>query len=259
MRVAIVGYGRMGREVEKVLIDRGHSVCAIVEPTGPTDATADVYREVSRQALEGCDVAIEFSLADAVVANTGFYAEAACPGVIGTTGWLDDVDLVREKIEKSNIGVVYGSNFSIGAHVFFAVAGYAASLVREIEEYDLLIHEMHHRKKKDSPSGTALTLAQAVLDSVPRKKRIETGRLDRAPEAEELHVSSSRVGSVPGTHSLFLDSDADTIEVRHQARNRGGFALGAVLAAEWIIGRHGLFTVESFVRDLLERNRGGDQ
>ena len=254
MKVAIVGYGRMGREVERVLADRGHSICAVIEPTGPTDASADVYGEVSRQALEGCDVAIEFSLSEAVVANTSHYAEAACPAVIGTTGWLDQLESVRAEIDKSNIGVVYGSNFSIGAHVFFAIAGYAASLVSDIEEYDLLVHEVHHRRKEDSPSGTALTLARAVMEAVPRKTRLETGRLDRAPEPDELHVSSSRVGSVPGTHTLMIDSAADTIEIRHQARNRGGFALGAVRAAEWIIGKHGLFSVESFVHELLRRD-----
>ncbi|MCK4516189.1 MAG: 4-hydroxy-tetrahydrodipicolinate reductase [Spirochaetaceae bacterium] len=256
MRIAIVGYGRMGHEVEQALMARGHTISAIVEPTSMTGAPADVYGEVSGRSLAGCNVAIEFSLGEAVVSNAKAYAETGCPAVVGTTGWQHQLDEVRAAVETSEIGFVYGSNFSIGAHIFFAVSRYAASLVRNIEDYDLLIHEMHHKQKKDSPSGTALTLAQSVLDVVPRKRRIETGRLDRAPEPDELHVSSSRVGSVPGTHTLIMDSAADTIEVRHQARSRGGFALGAVLAAEWIIGKSGLYSVESFVQALLHEDQG---
>ncbi|MEE8441403.1 MAG: 4-hydroxy-tetrahydrodipicolinate reductase [Spirochaetia bacterium] len=256
MRIAIVGYGRMGHEVEQELVARGHTVSAIVEPTSPADAAVALYADVSRQSLAGCDVAIEFSVAEAAVSNARRYAEAGCPAVVGTTGWFLQLDEVRAAIEKSDIGFVHGSNFSIGAHIFFAISRYAASLVRNLEDYDLQIHEMHHRRKKDSPSGTALTLAQSVLDVVPRKRRIETGRLDRAPEPDEIHVSSSRVGSVPGTHTLTMDSAADTIEVRHQARNRGGFALGAVLAAEWIVGKSGLYSVESFVQALLHEDQG---
>ncbi|MBU8914237.1 MAG: 4-hydroxy-tetrahydrodipicolinate reductase [Spirochaetales bacterium] len=256
MNIAIVGYGRMGHEVERALTARGHTVSAVVDPVSPSDGSADLYDEVSPRALGGCDVAIEFSLPEAIVSNAKAYAETGCPAVVGTTGWLHQLDEVRAVVEASEIGFVYGSNFSIGAHIFFAVSRYAASLVRNIEEYDLLIHEMHHREKKDSPSGTALTLAQSVLDVVPRKRRIETGRLDRAPEPDELHVSSSRVGSVPGTHTFTMDSAADTIEVRHQARSRGGFALGAVLAAEWIVGRTGFHSVESFVQALLHEGQG---
>jgi len=179
-----------------------------------------------------------------------------CPAVVGTTGWFDHIEAIRPIVENSSAGLVYGSNFSIGAHVFISAARYAASLVASIEEYDLQIHEVHHRKKKDSPSGTALTLARAVLDAVPRKTTIETNRFDREPLDEELHVSSGRIGSVPGTHTLTLDSEADTIEIRHQARHRGGFALGAVLAAEWIRLHPGLHTVEEFVKDLIGGSEG---
>jgi len=260
MRVAIVGYGRMGHEIEAVLRARGHEIAAIVDPAVSGDEIAATGRdpairadEVSRELLSGCDVAIEFSLADAVAAHVDEYARAGVACVLGTTGWLDRLPEVRRTVEASSAALVYGSNFSIGAHVFFRVAAGAGSLVKDLEEYDLLIHEMHHRGKQDSPSGTALTLAEAVLAEVPRKKRIETARLDRAPEPDELHVSSSRGGAIPGTHTLYLDSAADTIEVRHQARNRGGFAIGAVRAAEWIAGRTGIFTVDQFIDDLLGR------
>jgi 4-hydroxy-tetrahydrodipicolinate reductase len=241
----------MGREVEAVLASRGHTVALVVDPAADSEK-ASVSRHLTPELLTGCDVAIEFSLAEAVPANVSVYAAAGCPAVVGTTGWLGDLDSVRAVVSGSSGSMVYGSNFSIGAHMFFAVSRFAASLVAGMKEYDLQIHEVHHRLKKDSPSGTALTLARAVMGAVPRKTRIETGRLDRAPAEEELHVSSSRVGSVPGTHTLMMDSTADTIEIRHQARNRGGFALGAVLAAEWIQDREGFFTVEEFVADLLK-------
>ncbi len=257
MRTAIVGYGRMGHEIERVLVDRGHEVAAIVDPAGPATASAPVHTSLSEKALARCDVAIEFSSPDAVLQNATFYANSATPAVIGTTGWLDQLRDLENVMAEAKVGIIYGSNFSIGAHIFVAAARYAASLVRDIEDYDLMIHEMHHRKKKDSPSGTAITLAEAVLDAVPRKRRMETGRLDRAPDPDELHVSSSRCGAIPGTHTLYLDSTADTIQVSHQARSRGGFALGAVLAAEWVIGKQGIHPVESFIKDLLHGSSGG--
>lgn len=252
MRVAIVGYGRMGHEVEAVLRERGHEIARIVDPV-VAEGADDLYAPaVTREALADCDAVIEFSLPGAVVENIAAYAAAGVPAVIGTTGWLDRLDEVIRSVDGAGAALVYGSNFSIGAHLFFRLASCAGSLVAGIEEYDLLIHEMHHRGKKDSPSGTALSLAKAVMEQVPRKTRMETARLDRAPEPDELHVSSSRGGSIPGTHTLYLDSTFDTIEVRHQARNRGGFALGAVKAAEWIPGRRGVFTVEQFIDELLE-------
>jgi len=248
----------MGHEVETVLQMRGHELASIVDPLGVSGAgagspSAMVHTSVSADSLRNCDVAIEFSVPDAVQTNVAGYADAGCPAVIGTTGWYDRMDDVTSPVRDSGIGLLYGSNFSIGAHLFLEIARHAASLVAEIEEYDLQIHEVHHRRKKDSPSGTALTLARLVMDAVPRKTKMETNRLDQEPGTDTLHVSSSRVGWVPGTHTLTLDSAADTIEVRHQARNRSGFALGAVLAAEWIVGRKGLHTVEEFAAALMHQ------
>lgn len=251
MRVALTGYGRMGREIEAVLRDRGHEISCIVDPA-LAEREKTVSAALTPELLANCDAAIEFSLADAVPANVAAYLAAGVPAVIGTTGWLDQLEMISGQIRDAGGALVYGSNFSIGANLFFRLASHAAGLVREIEEYDLMIHELHHRGKKDSPSGTALTLAEAVLARVPRKTAVQTARLDRQPAANELHVSSTRGGWVPGTHTLYLDSAADTIEVRHQARNRGGFALGAVRAAEWIVGKRGLFTVEQFIDDLLQ-------
>jgi 4-hydroxy-tetrahydrodipicolinate reductase len=243
----------MGHEVEEILTSRGHEVVAIVDPVidDAPEASPRTGRSLSAELIRDCEIAIEFSLPDAVVANASVYAEAGVGAVIGTTGWLDSLDEVESIFAASQTGAVYGSNFSIGAHLFFRLAEFATSLARDLDEYDLLIHELHHRGKKDSPSGTALSLAERVLAASPRKERIETGRLDRAPEPNELHVSSSRGGSIPGTHTLYLDSAADTIEVRHTARNRGGFALGAVRAGEWVADKQGLHGIDEFIADLL--------
>ncbi len=251
MRVAIVGYGRMGHEVEAALAARGHESGPIIDPLieGSPPMSADT--------LTGCDAAIEFSLPAAVTTNASIYVEAGVPAVIGTTGWLDQLDEVKATFNSASIGAIYGSNFSVGAHLLFRIAAGAVALAGELDEYDLLIHETHHAGKKDSPSGTALSLARAVLSESVRKTEIVTSRLDRAPEPHELHVSSTRGGSVPGTHVLMMDSAADSIEIRHTARNRGGFALGAVRAAEWIRGKSGLHEVSEFVTELLRKEISG--
>ena len=255
MRIAIVGYGRMGRMIEQVARRRKHEVTLVVDPeiSGDGPEQAELAKTLTAESLTEADVAIEFSLPDGVAENVSRYTEAAVPAVIGTTGWLDQLDQITKKVEEANGALLHGANFSIGAHVFFKAAEYAAGLIAELPEYDLLVHEMHHKNKKDSPSGTAITLANRVIAANPRKTSIETARLNREPKPNELHVSSTRGGAVPGTHTLYLDSQADTVEVRHTARSREGFALGAVRAAEWLVGKKGVFDVEDFISELLER------
>ncbi len=171
--------------------------------------------------------------------------------VTGTTGWYGKLEEVRKVVEGSKIGFLYGSNFSIGAHLFFALVAAATELSNPCPEYDIMGWEVHHKRKKDSPSGTALTLARIVTGKSARKKKIVTERLDRAPAADEMHFASVRGGEVPGTHTVLLDSAFDTIELTHRARSRGGFALGAVRAAEWLAGRKGFFEVNDFIGELL--------
>jgi 4-hydroxy-tetrahydrodipicolinate reductase len=250
----------MGQLIGSLLEERGHQLSLIVDPqlphseqlNAPGGAAVRQAPALNPELLSKSDVAIEFSLAEAVVANVQTYAAAGVPAVIGTTGWADDLEEIRQIVRDSSIGLLYGANFSIGANLFFRAAAAAAALAAPFEEYDCMIHEMHHSGKKDSPSGTALTLAQQVLEKLPGKDRIETGRLDRQPERNELHVSSTRGGSVPGTHTLYLDSAADTIEVRHTARSRAGFALGAIRGAEWIESRSGVYTVDAFIDELVK-------
>jgi 4-hydroxy-tetrahydrodipicolinate reductase len=248
MKVLIVGYGNMGREIEAVLLRRGHSVTARIDPARED---ADAPECTTAMAAEA-DTAIEFALSAGVPANARLYAEHGLSAVVGTTGWEDTRDEVKRLVEeKGTIGYIWGANFSIGAHILFALTEKAARMVDKLPDYDIMAYELHHRKKKDSPSGTALRIGEGILKNTDRKKRIVTEKLDRRIEADELHIASVRGGSIPGIHTVLLDSPADTIEVRHTARNRSGFALGAVLAAEWVADKQGFFQVEDFIQDFF--------
>ncbi|TFG62247.1 MAG: 4-hydroxy-tetrahydrodipicolinate reductase, partial [Spirochaetales bacterium] len=237
MNIVLVGYGNMGREVEKILLQRNHRVTARVDTQPGCGDTQDLSRDL----LEGCDGVIEFSLPGGVLGNIRRYAEAGIPAVIGTTGWEKDKDAARDLILSSGTALVWGYNFSIGAHLFFSLVGKAAALIDSIPDYDIFGYEIHHSRKKDSPSGTALTMAGEILANTHRKKVLAADRMDRQIKPEELHIGSVRGGSVPGIHTVMLDSAADTIEITNNARNRGGFALGAVMAAEWLQGKKGFF------------------
>jgi 4-hydroxy-tetrahydrodipicolinate reductase len=251
MRVAIIGYGSMGREVEKVLRDRGHEVSARVDPLQAGVEAKTLTEEIARRS----DMAIEFSHADAVLSNAREYARFGLSAVSGTTGWYARLDELKKIVDDSKIGYLYGSNFSIGAHLFFALVAAASDLANSCPEYDIMGWEVHHKRKKDSPSGTALTLARIITGQSDRKKKVVTERLDRAPAPDELHFASVRGGEIPGTHTVLFDSASDTIELTHRARGRGGFALGAVRAAEWLAGKKGVFEVNDFIAGLLQRRQ----
>ena len=251
MNVLIMGYGKMGHEIEAVLLERGHRIVArIDEKPGLGDATVPTEKHLTET-----EVAIEFSQPSAVVPNAKIYAKAKIPAVVGTTGWKASEEEVSRIVQDAGIAYLRASNFSIGAHLFFALAEEAARMIQSLPQYDILLYEIHHNQKKDSPSGTALTAADRILHGLPRKKRIVTEKLDRRIEADELHVASVRGGAVPGIHTVLLDSEADTIEITHSARSRKGFALGAVLAAEWVIGKKGFLGVEDFIKDLFLKGR----
>jgi 4-hydroxy-tetrahydrodipicolinate reductase len=249
MKIAIVGYGSMGREVERVARTRGHEVSARVDPAQKDADAKALTEEIARAS----DVAVEFSHAEAVLENARACARLGLSVVGGTTGWYAGLDELKRIVEASTIGYLYGSNFSIGAHLFFALVAAAADLANPCPEYDMMGWEVHHKRKKDSPSGTALTLARIVTGRSERKKRVVTERLDRAPAPDELHFASVRGGEEPGTHTVLLDSTFDTIELTHRARSRGGFALGAVRGAEWLAGKRGVFEVNDFIQDIMRR------
>jgi 4-hydroxy-tetrahydrodipicolinate reductase len=245
MKIGIVGYGRMGKQIECIAKDKGHDIV-----TFDTQCKAD-FNEINVANLKGIDVVIDFTIPKAALKNSKIYNEAGVNVVMGTTGWYDQMQDMKNSTK--NIGFIWSGNFSVGVNLFFRILEASSKIVNNIEDYDVLAYEMHHNKKKDSPSGTANMMADILLKNIDRKKSLVTEKLDRPPKPEELHFASVRGGSIPGTHSIQFDSAADTIELKHTARNRKGFALGAVLAAEWIQGKKGFFGIDDLMKDILKR------
>jgi 4-hydroxy-tetrahydrodipicolinate reductase len=234
MKIALIGYGKMGKTIEGLALAQGHSIAG----------TFDIDRPADVASLASADVCIEFSTPETAVENIRTAIAARKDIVVGTTGWYDRLPEIRKSLEGAESGVLYSANFSIGVNLYFRIAAAAAELMRNYEDYDPYIHEVHHRQKADSPSGTALRLAEIVMARIGRKKEIATGRMDgRIPE-HTLHVSSTRTGSCAGTHTVGFDSEADLIELTHIARSRKGFALGALRAAQWLHGRKGIYTMD---------------
>jgi 4-hydroxy-tetrahydrodipicolinate reductase len=246
MKIALIGYGRMGRAIRPIAEERNHRVVAI----DPTTTDAD-FSEISAESLGGVDVAIEFTTPGVVALNIKKVLDNDVPVVVGTTGWLEKKVELEEYCKEQNGAVLYASNFSLGVNLFSRMVRASAKLMNRVEAYDVSTVEFHHRKKLDSPSGTALALAEVLLKEIDRKTTLITDPLQREIESEELHCASVRCGHVPGTHEILFDSQADSISLKHTARGRNGFALGAVLAAEWIVGRSGFFTIDDFMSELL--------
>jgi len=252
MRVAVVGYGRMGHLIRQVALGGGHSIVAIVDPYA-TDSEV-TSKVLTKDALADAEVVIDFSVAELAVDHIQLYAKLALPAVIGTTGWYPHLPAVQEAMKATDCAIIWSGNFSLGVHLFFALARKAAALMNNFPQYDTLVHEMHHAGKADSPSGTAVMLGNILLEELEAKNQLETGRLDRKRADSEIHVSSTRGGFIPGTHTLLFDSPVDTIEITHRARNREGFAYGAVQAAAWITsGRRGFFSLDDMLTDLIPR------
>jgi len=232
MRIALIGYGKMGKEIEAAAVAAGDTIVQKFDIDRPADAAS----------LAGADVCIEFSTPDTVVGNIKMALQAQKDIVVGTTGWYDHLPEVKKLAVQS--GLLYSANFSVGVNMYFRIVAAAAELMRNAPDYDTYVHELHHRQKADSPSGTALRLADILLKRIERKKSIATHRMDGKISPEALHVTSTRVGTFAGTHTVGFDSEADLIEITHTARSRRGFALGALRAAHWLHGRKGVYTMD---------------
>ncbi len=227
LRIALHGYGAMGRAIEALAEGQG---CRIV-------ARCDVDAPLSALANDVADVVIDFSVASAVPAAVQAAATLGIPIVVGTTGWYERLDDVRAVASGAGIGMVYGTNFSIGVHMFFRLVDVAATMLNTQIDYDVMVHEWHHKHKRDSPSGTALSIAERLLAGIDRKYTIATEAIHGLPDPSALHVSSTRGGEVAGRHQVTIDGLYDRIDLIHDARNRNGFAAGALQAARWIVGR----------------------
>lgn len=232
MKIALIGHGKMGQEIDALAREQGETIAKVFEIDNP----------VRPQDLADVDVCIDFSIPDSVLSNIRAATEARRDIVVGTTGWDKHLPEIRSMVKDS--GLLHSSNFSLGMNIFFRIAASAAELMRNSSEYDPYIEEIHHRQKADSPSGTALSLGRILLARIDRKKDI----LAQPPEGkippDKLHIASLRAGTVTGIHTVGFDSDADLIELRHTAKNRRGFALGALIAARWLKGRKGVYTMD---------------
>jgi 4-hydroxy-tetrahydrodipicolinate reductase len=228
MRIALVGYGKMGKIIEEVAQKRGHSIVAQLNET-PT-----------LENLNNPDVAIEFSNPEASFENSRVCLQNQIPVICGTTGWLDQKPEIEKIAVENNSAFLYGSNFSLGVNLFFALNEKLADLMKNFPEYQVQLEEIHHTHKKDAPSGTAITLAEGIIKNDPR---FDAWKLEETKD-HQLGIFALREDEVPGTHSVFYKSDVDEIEIKHTAFNRNGFALGAVIAAEWIQGKKGNFSMK---------------
>lgn len=247
MEIAIIGYGRMGHEIERLAVQRGHRVGSIIDPA----AEGALFKEITAESLEGVDVAIEFTSPKTAVANIEKAAALGVNMVVGTTGWSDEVKKVKKIVEDAGTGLVYAPNFSVGINIFYEIVKKASRIFNKLDDYDVLCHEWHHKGKVDSPSGTARKIADAVVSEMSRKDSPVFECLNRRREDAELHVSSTRGGWVPGTHEVVFDSEFDSVELTHRARGRGALAAGALQAAQWIKGRKGFFEFGDFLRERL--------
>lgn len=233
MKIGLLGYGKMGKEIEQIALQRGHSVpLKVDEHNRITITDADI---------KACDVLIDFSTPHGVMGNIHFAVNASVPLVVGTTGWHDSIPAVGELVKNVKGSLIYGSNFSVGVNIFFALNKYLAGIMDKQLDYNASIHEIHHTQKLDAPSGTAITLGTDIIEKLQRKDKW----VDHVSGKEnELSITADRIENVPGTHIVTYSSEIDTIELKHVAHNRKGFALGAVLAAEWIVDKKGFYEVK---------------
>lgn len=249
MKLALLGFGGMGKAVRTIALERGHDVPVIVDP-GAEEVVLQAggfFKKLSKGVLSGVDVVIDFSQGDAIMENLRICQEAGINLVEGATGWYGKLEEVKKMVSK--IGFLWSSNFSIGVNMYFKIIEAAAKLVNKFDEYDVWGHEIHHCNKADSPSGTAKTLEKILLENISRKKSVVEEKLDRKREPNEIHFSSVRGGLVNFGHTIGFDSAADRILITHEARCRDGYALGAVKAAEWLVGKKGYFEMEDFLNN----------
>jgi 4-hydroxy-tetrahydrodipicolinate reductase len=236
MNIALIGYGKMGKEIEQIAVSRGHTIVLKVDISNASTYTiAD---------LKGADAAIEFSTPESAVSNIYKCFDAGVPVVVGTTGWLDQLEDVKRLCLEKKQGLFYASNYSIGVNLFFQLNKYLAKMMNAYPSYDVSMEEIHHVHKLDSPSGTAISLANQVIENMQVKEKWVNISTDAKAE---IGIISKRIDEVPGTHTVTYSSEVDEISITHIAHSRKGFALGAVVAAEWMKGRKGVFGMEDLM------------
>lgn len=236
MKIALIGYGKMGHIIEKIARKRGHEIVSIIDINNPEDFESEAFKNA--------DVAIEFTVPAVAVNNYRKAFAAGVPVVSGTTGWLEHLPEIKEACKNGNT-FFYASNFSLGVNIFFALNKYLAGIMDGFPEYDVRMEEVHHIHKLDAPSGTAITLAGDLIDNIKRKTSWIVGK---EPEKNEIGIKAIREGEVPGIHTVIYESEVDSIRITHDAKSREGFALGAVIAAEFTHGKKGFLTMQDMLK-----------
>ena len=237
MKIALIGYGKMGKTIEQIALNRGHQIVSIVDINNP-----EAFQSAN---FKSADVAIEFTTPATAFDNYMKSFAAGVPVVSGTTGWLDRIGEIKEKCEKEGKTFFYASNFSIGVNIFFALNKYLAKIMNNFPSYNISMTETHHIHKLDAPSGTAITLAEGIIENVDRKDR---WTLETAEQPTDLPIHAIREGEVPGIHEVTYESDVDYISIKHDAKSRAGFALGAVVAAEFTAGKKGFLGMDDMLK-----------
>jgi 4-hydroxy-tetrahydrodipicolinate reductase len=236
MKIALIGYGKMGREIEAIALKRGHEIAVKINTANPMDK--------SENQLKNCDVAIEFSTPHAVLNNIKNCFDLKLPVVVGTTGWYDHFDEIKKLCDAKQGSLFHATNFSVGVNLFFKVNAYLAELMNKYENYEVSMEEIHHIHKLDKPSGTAISLANQIIAKLDRKTNWSLEK----KQDNSLFIKDVREGEVPGTHIIKYSSEVDDIEIMHKAHNRKGFALGSVIAAEFLNGKKGIYTMNDLFK-----------
>jgi 4-hydroxy-tetrahydrodipicolinate reductase len=235
MKIALIGYGKMGKEIEAIAKDRGHEIAIIIDQNNTDDFNTDDFAN--------SDVAIEFSRPETAIENYRSCFKHNVPVISGTTGWLDQFETIAKECKAQNQAFFYASNFSVGVNIFFEINKKLAALINPTKAYDVSMEEIHHTQKLDAPSGTAISLAEQIVERMDNKNH---WKLD-ATKNEDLNISALRIADTPGTHSIEYQSEVDKITITHEAKSRKGFALGAILAAEFIVGKTGVFNMQDLL------------
>jgi len=228
MKIALLGYGKMGQTIEKIAVSRGHEIVLTIDKDSP------------EYDISVADVAIDFSIPSSAVDNITNCLNNNVPIISGTTGWLDHFEDIKKLCSDQKGAFIYASNYSLGVNIFFELNNYLAKMMGNLDQYNVAIEEIHHKQKLDEPSGTAITLAEGVIEHTQNTQ----WELDKASEENSIPISAIRSPEVPGTHTITYNSSVDQIDIKHTAHNRQGFAFGAVVAAEWIVGKTGVFTMK---------------
>jgi len=236
MNIALIGYGKMGHEIEKIAISRGHTIVSIIDITNIADFDSPAFRSA--------DVAIEFSMPDSAINNYRKCFEAHVPVVAGTTGWLEHMDEVKMACEDGKQTFFYASNYSLGVNVFFAMNKYLAKIMNNYPDYNVSMEETHHIHKLDAPSGTAITLAEGVIENVDRKGG---WNLEVENKPSDIAIHCIREGEIPGIHEIIYESESDVVSIKHESKSRKALALGAVIAAEFTSGKKGFLGMKDML------------